>query len=309
MMRKFISKLVLFVVFYIFFYVLFLVLIGISNIKIKNMNFYYFKPDPLLLRIEEIKQFDSLKILFLGSSRGDYGFDTRIFNAHGLKSYNFSSRAQTPVQTAYLYNRYAKDKDIDLIVFEVNPNIFSNKGIEASCYLINNNTIDYEMIKLVLKTKHPMVYNAFVFRSLQSLFRHKLSCDENVGGYIKGTGHSSTIKTNDNYRQVFKSDSVIFNETQIAAFKKMISMFNDQNRKYLLVQAPITKKYYTSLLGNGKFDSLMSSLGEYYNFNNLISLDDSLDFSDYNHLNDKGAAKFNKALIELLNDSIYNKYK
>jgi hypothetical protein len=45
----------------------------------------------------------------------------------------------------------------------------------------------------------------------------------------------------------------------------------------------------------------MSSYSTYYNFNEKMTLNDSLHFYDANHLNQNGVELFNEKLIELLN--------
>lgn len=44
----------------------------------------------------------------------------------------------------------------------------------------------------------------------------------------------------------------------------------------------------------------MNDIVTYVNFNDLVVLSDTLDFSDDNHLNRFGVAKFNNSMIELL---------
>lgn len=68
----------------------------------------------------------------------------------------------------------------------------------------------------------------------------------------------------------------------------------------IFVQAPVTKKLYTSCSENKRFDTIISSKGyKYYNFNEWINLTDSIHFADGQHLNQKGVELFNKAVINL----------
>ena len=55
----------------------------------------------------------------------------------------------------------------------------------------------------------------------------------------------------------------------------------------------------------------MRSYGlQYYNFNEIIQLDDSLDFYDAHHLNQNGVNKFNAKLKEVLPEIfIANRYE
>ena len=45
---------------------------------------------------------------------------------------------------------------------------------------------------------------------------------------------------------------------------------------------------------------MMSQFGDYYNYNEIMSLNDSLDFFDDHHLNSNGVRKFDNKLIETL---------
>ena len=47
----------------------------------------------------------------------------------------------------------------------------------------------------------------------------------------------------------------------------------------------------------------MGMYSEYYNFNEILTLNDSLSFYDYDHLNQNGVELFNKKLIELLDEN------
>ena len=74
-----------------------------------------------------------------------------------------------------------------------------------------------------------------------------------------------------------------------------------RNIPVILVYAPISKVHYESYTNTDYFDSLMSSYSDYYNFNEIVYLNDSLHFSDSHHLNQSGVELFNKKLIEILN--------
>ena len=71
-----------------------------------------------------------------------------------------------------------------------------------------------------------------------------------------------------------------------------------KNIKVILVYAPITKIRYNSYSNNEKFNKLMEKYGKVYNFNNILNLDDTNDFSDYDHLNQRGVEKFNNSFLK-----------
>jgi hypothetical protein len=88
------------------------------------------------------------------------------------------------------------------------------------------------------------------------------------------------------------------NPYQLKAFKEVVKILKDRNIKLYLVQAPVTKSLYNSISGNREFDKLMCSYGEYYNFNEHLQLNDSLNFYDAHHLNKYGVDIFNKKILE-----------
>jgi len=259
----------------------------------------YTSPGRINLRIEDIKNIDSLNVLFLGSSHVFMGFDTRIFNKYNLTAFNFGSLAQTPIQTKYLYEKYAKDIVVDLIVFEVNPEIFTSDGVESTIDIINSENLDYSIFNLCLKTEHPKCWNTLVFKWIQKIMGCKIVPPE-LGSYIKGSGYAPTNACNEKPRQRFNKKYYPVNKNQILAFQDMIELWHNQNIDVVLVQAPVTKNFYWSHLGAPIFDTIMNKYGRYYNFNELIKLNDSSDFADYHHLNQNGTDIFNEALIKIL---------
>ena len=70
----------------------------------------------------------------------------------------------------------------------------------------------------------------------------------------------------------------------------------------MLVYAPIPKANYNSFSNNTYFDSIMKSYAPYYNFNETISLIDSLHFYDADHLNQDGVHIFNEKVMEVLKE-------
>jgi hypothetical protein len=211
-----------------------------------------------------------------------------------------SLQAQTPMQTKYLYEKYANNIDVKLIVFEVNPDIFSVDGIEGIIDLLTSDNIDRKMTKLALQTSHPNIYNTLIYMYVRKLLGYKLLYKGSVGSYIKGGGYVSSGIINQFPNKEFNEQVIDINIKQLDAFEKLISIFKKKNINVLLIQSPVTTNYYTSILNIMEFDSLMASYGRYYNFNNLLQLDDSLDFTDHNHLNQNGVEKFNQKLIETI---------
>lgn len=256
------------------------------------------------IRLQEVKQCNGLDILFLGSSHAYRGFDTRKFADKGYSVFNLGSSAQTPLQTNVLIERYLKNTNPELIVFEVYPVLFTNEGVEASIDLINNDNNDFNSLKLLFLQKNVKVLNSFLYRSIQDVIFNKINLEALPLGkeyhYHKG-GYISRDMSYYHYEN-FDNEILQLREDQLKAFNRILKTLNQKSISYILVQAPITTAKYNSILNNDSFDSLMQSKGEYYNFNKIIKLDDSLHFFDSHHLNQDGVDEFNKKFIELVLD-------
>jgi hypothetical protein len=93
----------------------------------------------------------------------------------------------------------------------------------------------------------------------------------------------------------------IFNNKQFETLGRIVKKFRTDSTKILLVQAPITKFLYNSYNNNSEFDIKISKYGKYINFNHISELVDTTDFYNDDHLNQNGVEKFNRDLIEILN--------
>ena len=99
----------------------------------------------------------------------------------------------------------------------------------------------------------------------------------------------------------FEEKEIFFRDYQLESCNEIVQMLKDKNIELLLVYAPIPKVNYHSYVNNRYFDSVMQTYSTYYNFNEIVSLNDSLHFYDSHHLNQNGVKIFNEKLIDLLN--------
>jgi hypothetical protein len=244
----------------------------------------------------------NVDILFCGSSHTYRGFDTRIFAAHGLTSFNLGSSGQTHIQTEVLLKRYLNQLSPKLIIYEVNPTIFADKGIESALDIVSNDRNDNESLRMALNLNNVMVYNTLAFAFYKDI----------LGG--SGTFVEPRIKGDDTYidggfvekrltcfkKISYKKTTLKINSQQFEAFKSCLLLISEKNTKLVLVFAPITQSLYASYANKAFFETEMRKYGHYYDGNKMVQLDDSLDFYDAEHLNQKGVALFNEKLIELL---------
>jgi hypothetical protein len=251
-------------------------------------------------RLKEVKHTKDVDLLILGSSHAYRSFDTRIFEKNRFKCFNLGSSTQTPLQSEVLLKRYLKPLNPKIVIYEVFPGIFSSDGVESSLDIIANDKNDEESIKMAFEINHLKVYNTLIYAFYRDFFDKNKDYNENIRKeddlYIKGGYVEKKVKF---FKKMTHPQSQWqINPYQLKAFKEVVKILKDRNIKLYLVQAPVTKSLYNSISGNREFDKLMCSYGEYYNFNEHLQLNDSLNFYDAHHLNKYGVDIFNKKILE-----------
>ena len=302
--KKFIKSILLFIPFSVLIY--FVLIIIVCHIPYQflkpNINYRIGSYGHMYSRIKEIKNYKNIDILFLGSSQAYRGFDVRVYNNAGFKVFNLGSSNQTPIQTNVLLKRYLDLLNPKLVIFEVSPETFSTDGVESSVDLIANDKNDFLTITDLIQYNNIKTLNTAIcgfykdFTGENNDFVENPKKDDDL--YIKGGFVEKQLKFNKPKKH--KNINFEYNSKQILAFENCLKLIHKKKIKLILLQTPITKSLYKSYLNKNQFDSLMSRYGEYYNFNKILNLNDSLDFYDPYHLNKNGTTIFNKKLIKML---------
>lgn len=305
-MKSFLKYTFLFALFAGVFYVFALLVWGIvMPEKIKsNLNYRIGSYGHMYTRLKEVNQYKDLDILFLGSSHAYRGFDTRIFQKEGLKTFNLGSSSQSPMQTKILLERHVNQLRPKLVVIDVSPLILSGDGVEAALDLIANGPVDKYCFEMALELGHPKVYNTLVFGMLSSFFSlHKnyteplQKGDDNYiqGGYVE--------RRLDYYHPVqLPVKTIELNQELVNSLIDCLQLLSEKQIPVWLVYTPIAPSNFRRYIGNHLFDKQMGRLGMYDNFNNILSLNDSLYFYDADHLNQNGVELFNKRMIEVMKE-------
>jgi len=304
-MKKFILDTLIFLLYTIVFYIIMLFLWGLfaPSIFKPNINYRIGSYGHMHLRLSDIKNYSDIDILFLGSSHAYRGFDTRIFLENGYKTFNLGSSGQTPLQTKVLLNRYLETLNPTTVIYEVYPATFTLDGVESSLDIIANDKNDLHSFKMALKINNVRTYNTLLYGVICDLLNLNKSFTESL---IKGNDRyisGGFVETKIGYFKPtqFERQEIRLNQLQLESFSEILQILKSKNIKLILVYAPIPKVNYDSYINNSYFDSLMNKYSEYYNFNEIIFLNDSLHFYDSHHLNQNGVELFNKKIIEILN--------
>lgn len=268
----------------------------------KNLHYKIGYYGHMFSRINDIQDEKDVDILFLGSSHVYRGLDPRIFETYGFKAFNLGSSAQTPIQTQLLLHRYLEVLNPDIIIYDIYPESFDSDGVESALDIISNSNNDFESIKMALKVNHIKVYNTLIYGFYRDIFKRNNHFVEHLrkgtDTYIKNGFVEKDLTYNDH--KYLGSISWNFKDRQSKAFQKIIELLSTKNIPYYLIQIPVTNSRYKAYNHKDEFDEFLRQYGEYYNFNRLIQLNDSLDFYDTQHLNRNGVALFDTFLINTL---------
>lgn len=268
----------------------------------KNLTYIKGSSGHVNTRLKDAGRSEGVDLLFLGSSHAYRGFDTRIFQRNGWKCFNLGSSSQTAFQTDLLLSRYLDKLSPKVVVFEVYPEMFCVDGIESSLDILANDETDLGAVKMAMEQNNIRVYNTLIYGFYADILgRNKVFKEPSVKGedtYISGGYVQKKLK----YfrKEEYPANEWEFNEEQFKEFEKILSTLEKRKIRIILVQAPITRALYTSYSNNQEFDRCMAEYGAYFNFNNKLTLDDSLHFYDRHHLNQKGVEIFNNAVLEII---------
>jgi hypothetical protein len=308
-MKKFLKHILLFCTFTIAVYLVLLVIWGgfCPQFLRKNM----IAPQGLHYsyeRLQEAKTTTDIDILFLGSSRTYRGFDTRIFQKAGYKTFNLGTSSQTFLQTEILLKRYLQQMNPKLVVMDLAFDAFESEGMESAMDIVANDTIDKYAWKMIKKYCDIRLYNTMLYAAFWN-FTRKNNLNWGIDTFQKNL--YAKLKGADTYilggyvekeliyfqKHNYKDTQLEFNKEMFSAFERCLDLCRQNNCNVLLVQVPYTQGYYNSISNGKDFDAKINSYAvPYYNFNYLLPLDDVLHFYDAVHLNQLGAELFSTKL-------------
>ncbi|PKG43436.1 hypothetical protein [Psychroflexus sp. MES1-P1E] len=255
-------------------------------------------------RLKEIPEYGEVDILFVGSSRVYRGFDPRIFKENGLKVFVLGSSSQTPLHSYILLNRYLKVLNPKLVVFDLLPNTFANKGVEPTLDLLANDRIDQLSFEMAFEQNDLMVWNTMIYASIMNVigkhndFEEPIHKPKDHDTYIKGGYVHKDSSFQKEVEICEKEKSMKWHEpldVQLNYFKKMISLLDRNNQKFVFVNMPIA--HFHCYSNNDILKAYIPESVPYLDFNRLLDFHDSTDFYDEYHLNEGGVDKLDEYFI------------
>ena len=193
-------------------------------------------------------------------------------------------------------------------MFELSPKIFSKDGVESTLDIISNDKNDWYSFKMALELKNIKAVNTYLYSSLREIFHMNTAFVENKvvknDTYISGGYVEKEIKFYK--KEKLPPETLDFHESLLVPIEEILNLLEQKQIECVFVSAPIAPSTYQSYTNNVAFDSVISTYAPYYNFNEILQLDDSLHFYNAQHLNQNGVEIFNAKLIEILKDRKLN---
>ncbi len=252
-------------------------------------------------RFQEAKIYRAVNTLIIGSSHAYRGIDPRILESYGISSFNLGTSAQTPRQSELILRRYVDIFKPKSVILDVYPPLFCRKGVESTLDIVSNDTNDIQSFELVLNERNALTFNTFVLSSFYQYFgiknefkenRHKAKDSYITGGFVES---NSEKRVNDR----IDSFEIEILDSQLSAIESIKRICEERGIRLIMTFAPVTKKKYESFRNIETFESVVKNF-EYYDFNTIIALEDSIDFMDSHHLNQSGVHKYNRMLVETI---------
>lgn len=263
-----------------------------------------------LLRLQEAKKVKELDILFVGSSHVYRGFDTRIFQSYGMKTFNLGTSQQTPFNSYFLLKEYFLYFKPRYVVMDLYWNGLSANGVEAGVDIVSNSELSKNIIEMAWQTKNIVVWNSLLinrvhqqFASIDTSFQKYYQKDRYIkGGFIESARSGNAMSTQSLLqlpKQNFKS-----NPDQLKYLEQIILLCKENNVELLLTVVPVSEEYKNSLVNYETYANLIDKIATRhnlflidYNRKNELRLNTKVDFKDENHLNQTGVTKFNELFV------------
>lgn len=303
-MKKFLIRLIVSIpVFLVVGLVLLLLLGGIRILP--DVNYNRGNYGHLFSRAKEASQTLDVDVLFLGSSHCYRTFDTRYFDSVGLRSFNFGSSNQTPIQTLVLLQDYLATLNPRLVVMEVHPDVMMIDGVESAVDMVSNVPITRNISRMALQMRNLKVFDSWLYALMRQTLFHDLERYEEPAEmdgfvYVPG-GFCYPVKDRRFGLTELPSKTIEINPDQVDALQKCLDLVRENGIPVLMVQVPDSRVQTQAYTNLPEFQDQISRLGDYLVLPPMPG-PDSLYYYDECHLNAEGVAIANQMMLETLSN-------
>lgn len=308
-MYRFLGRLGIFSVFSLFIYLFLLIIWSFLPAEFhKNLPLKKYANMPISKMLKDLKSQTPVDVLFLGASHTYRGFDVRIFQQNGLSCFNLGTSSQTPIQTEILLKTYLHQLKPKLVIYEVYPECFTLDGLESTLDFLMYDHLNFGHAKMLLNSSNIKAYNLFSFMYVFQCFGISVpenQADNSMDHYITKGYTERDLEYYSPSLNPHTLQTWLFKPKQTNAFEACLTILKQKNIPFILIQAPYTSVLRESVENYRSFDQYFKKQGSYFNFNQILNLNDSLHFYDDDHLNQNGVKIFNYKLLELLQNQYF----
>lgn len=307
-MRSYLTDLLRFTLFAIPAYIAFIVLAGTVSPYSQHRNIKYARGGygHLLTRLQEADTTGPVDILFLGSSHAYRGFDPRVFSAAGFRTFNLGSSSQSPIQTAWLVERYLDRMAPKLVVMDVFPTTYNTGDTEAILHIVSNAQLDVSIIRIAFNTMHADVLNTIILAIWRQLFKvnkgyfEPMKDDRSKDSYVLG-GYVEKGDTPFKVREPGAKPQWGTSKHQWKAFLSICKSLRDRTIPIVLVHTPIIRSWHFTDIERKKLNAIFRPHADaYFNMSDALTGDEATVFYDEFHMRQAGVERFNAMFIDSL---------
>jgi len=281
---------------------------------LKQQNGYYAKYKTCFV------EKNNYNVLFLGSSRVEMHYNTRLFDSlTNQNSFNLSLAGATPqvafaVLKAYLQN----SKPPNYLLYEIDYHFLKFRSTEVKDFnnffpFLKNKTLLNEFTKIDARIPN-FYYNPYYswpytgFKNMSTSLHGWLNIPNQTDslyykGYLK-----EVLRPNLNYVPV-KKHTTFFNITDRNYLDSIIKVCKQNNIKITLISSPIFAGGAVDLLNKKQIIMQLNNIAkinkiDYFDFSSMPFCDERKLFIDNYHLNHLGATKYTSFFSLFFNNKI-----
>lgn len=255
----------------------------------------------------------NVDVLIVGSSLAQ-SIDVREFRKFNLRAFNLGSGSQSPIQTQYLFDKYLDSFNPKLLIWDVHPYTFANRGVESTVDLLSNCQDCGGMLPLLFKTNSSLAWNSYLKRMLLKPFENKdviVPKESKLSKYFYGGYMEVYLKAPKNPVQIDQFEYQGLN-IQLSTFKSELNSLQKRGIPVILVYSPRSAEFIASFQNQQEWMNYYRALVDqglaenFLNFNELFSADEHRNFYFYDiaHLTHAGARNYNKVLISSISERL-----
>lgn len=284
-----------FIVYLIIFAVLFLIAPGGIPMIYRTSPGNVWEGGGTYVKFREFNPSEKWDVVILGSSHAYRGYDPRIFDAQGLKTFNLGTSDQNMMCSYYIATNYLNRNNCKMVILDMYDRVFTQQNIESTSDVVHNITSDKAAFQVAMSSRDLRGLNMFTLRMFNKL-RDPLNTD--TAGFVKGFFPTETFLTLPaKKRVVWKYQT---NDFQVKYLHKLLTYLQSEGIKVVMAEHPMPGIF--TPVDHHLFVEDVRKIADQYQVPFFDYMTDSTMtginyFADETHLNVNGVKVYNEKLL------------